>query len=94
MLGWSLILTFHLYVQVAQVFTLPLAHIACKNNQQFTEFRTGSTSRRYRLPVFLGGPRRIWGFTGLALDMLIAHIMPKECGYIPIMARTFSKLKA
>ena len=72
------------YTQVASVFTLPISKLANPSIQRYTRFKIMSA---LRFPVFLGGPRRVWGVTAFILDMTLTQLLPKHFNYVPIAAR-------
>ena len=70
--------------QVASIFTLPVSKLAEPSAHRYTRFRLMTA---LRFPVFLGGPRRVWGVTAFILDMALTHILPQQFNYVPIAAR-------
>jgi 8-oxo-dGTP pyrophosphatase MutT (NUDIX family) len=72
--------------EVAQVFTLPLAHLADPANHSFemlhpkleTTHRDGASAPHPRagmwVPVFTGGPERIWGLTAFMLHSFLREV--------------------
>jgi 8-oxo-dGTP pyrophosphatase MutT (NUDIX family) len=72
--------------EVAQVFTLPLAHLADPANHSFellhpkleTKHRDGASAPHPRagmwVPVFTGGPERIWGLTAFMLHSFLREV--------------------
>ena len=52
--------------------------------QKYTRFKTMPF---LRFPVFLGGPRRVWGVTAFILDMALMILLPERFNYTPIAAR-------
>ncbi|KAL5475432.1 hypothetical protein EMCRGX_G025249 [Ephydatia muelleri] len=63
--------------EVAEVFTLPIRHLAHPDNHRYTIFKGHSV----RYPVFLGGPRKIWGLSGFILNMTLLQLLPPEFKY-------------
>ena len=74
--------------QVSQVFFLSLETILKEKNQRFTIFKN---FRYFGMPVFLGGPRHIWGVTGTILDIVLEMILPPQLEYRPIRSRHWDK---
>ena len=66
-------------LQVERVFTLPIRHLASPINTHYTRMKWSS----FRFPVYLGGPRRVWGLTSFVLDMMLFHLLPEKL-YSPI----------
>lgn len=63
--------------QVAETFTLPLAHLLREENQGYTHFRTGGRYG-YTLPVFLHGPHRVWGLTAIITELTLELLAPER----------------
>ncbi|XP_033917466.1 mitochondrial coenzyme A diphosphatase NUDT8 isoform X2 [Melopsittacus undulatus] len=61
--------------EVAEVFTLPLAHLLREDNQGYTHFRTAGRYS-YTLPVFLNGPHRVWGLTAVITELTLELLAP------------------
>lgn len=61
--------------EVERVFALPLKQLVDPALCRHTSFR------QHRFPVFLGGPRRVWGLTATILDLALSHILPQ---YTPL----------
>lgn len=63
--------------QVAETFTLPLAHLLREENQGYTHFRTRGRYG-YTLPVFLHGPHRVWGLTAIITELTLELLAPER----------------
>ncbi|KAM4666597.1 mitochondrial coenzyme A diphosphatase NUDT8 isoform 2-T2 [Amazona ochrocephala] len=63
--------------EVAEVFTLPLAHLLREENQGYTHFRTAGRYG-YTLPVFLNGPHRVWGLTAIITELTLELLAPQH----------------
>ncbi|KAI6068344.1 Nucleoside diphosphate-linked moiety X motif 8 [Aix galericulata] len=63
--------------EVAETFTLPLAHLLREENQGYTHFRTGGRYG-YTLPVFLHGPHRVWGLTAIITELTLELLAPER----------------
>lgn len=42
-------------------------------HRRFTKFKTGS-----RMPVFPGGPHRVWGLTAIIIDRVFEIVFPSK----------------
>ena len=56
------------------MFTLPLSHLAAQGSRRYTIFKEFPV----QFPVYLGGPRRIWGITGFIIDYVLAVLLPHK----------------
>ncbi|KAM9015640.1 mitochondrial coenzyme A diphosphatase NUDT8 [Ara ararauna] len=63
--------------EVAEVFTLPLAHLLREENQGYTHFRTAGRYG-YTLPVFLNGPHKVWGLTAIITELTLELLAPEH----------------
>uniref|UniRef100_A0A8B9VPD3 Nudix hydrolase 8 n=1 Tax=Anas zonorhyncha TaxID=75864 RepID=A0A8B9VPD3_9AVES len=63
--------------EVAETFTLPLAHLLQEENQGYTHFRTRGRYG-YTLPVFLHGPHRVWGLTAIITELTLELLAPER----------------
>ncbi|XP_057278016.1 mitochondrial coenzyme A diphosphatase NUDT8 [Pezoporus wallicus] len=63
--------------EVAEVFTLPLAHLLREENQGYTHFRTAGRYG-YTLPVFLNGPHKVWGLTAIITELTLELLAPER----------------
>ncbi|NXX79812.1 NUDT8 protein, partial [Urocolius indicus] len=61
--------------EVQEVFTLPLTHLLCQDNQGYTHFRSAGRYS-YTLPVFLNGPHRVWGLTAVITERTLELLAP------------------
>ncbi|XP_030339567.1 nucleoside diphosphate-linked moiety X motif 8 [Strigops habroptila] len=63
--------------EVAEIFTLPLAHLLREENQGYTHFRTAGRYG-YTLPVFLNGPHKVWGLTAIITELTLELLAPER----------------
>lgn len=63
--------------EVSEVFTLSIRHLTHPANHRYTLFK----GHNVKYPVFLGGPRKIWGLSGFILNMTLLRLLPPEFGY-------------
>lgn len=62
--------------EVELVFTVPIEDLCNKKKIGYTQFR-GS----YSLPVFMGGPLKIWGLTAMITHVFLHAFIPNK-GYV------------
>ncbi|XP_019863164.1 PREDICTED: nucleoside diphosphate-linked moiety X motif 8-like [Amphimedon queenslandica] len=60
--------------EVDFVFALPLSHLAGPSSRKYTKFKDIPV----QFPVYLGGPRRIWGITGFIIDYVLTLLLPHK----------------
>ena len=68
--------------EVAQVFTLSLPHLASAEHfrvedlaVRYKEEGKALSHRPYTVPIFHGGPQRVWGLTAWMLDGLMRQVL-------------------
>lgn len=62
--------------EVSDIFILPLDHLCDPRYFRTTQFRP-KESVGYKLPVYLGGPEKIWGVTALLTHVVLTALVPK-----------------
>ncbi|XP_077998158.1 mitochondrial coenzyme A diphosphatase NUDT8-like, partial [Glandiceps talaboti] len=63
--------------EVEDVFTLTFKQLCTSENQRYTHFKaTGPRRESMAMPVFLGGPHRIWGLTAIITDQMLRVLLP------------------
>lgn len=67
--------------EVEDVFSIPLTTLCKPENCKYTQFKT----RGFSTPVFLGGPKKIWGLTAVITHFLLRSLMPNGCYDHPIL---------
>ncbi|XP_043223531.1 nucleoside diphosphate-linked moiety X motif 8-like [Amphibalanus amphitrite] len=61
--------------EVEDVFFLSLEHLCKPQNAGHTQWRRRDAG--YSLPVFLNGPHRVWGLTGIFTHILLGTLLPE-----------------
>lgn len=59
--------------EVESVFTLSLAHVCNPLNRGYTKFTSQTV-----YPLFLNGPRKIWGLTAIVLEQVLLLAVPES----------------
>ncbi|XP_019628075.1 PREDICTED: nucleoside diphosphate-linked moiety X motif 8-like isoform X2 [Branchiostoma belcheri] len=60
--------------EVAEVFTLSFSHLLDPAHQRYTTVKRRHDNYSYTMPVWLGGPHRVWGLTAIMLDQVLVAI--------------------
>ncbi|XP_066296649.1 mitochondrial coenzyme A diphosphatase NUDT8-like isoform X2 [Branchiostoma lanceolatum] len=57
--------------EVAAVFPLSFSHLLDPARQRYTTMKRRHDNYSYTMPVWLGGPHRVWGLTAIMLDQVL-----------------------
>ncbi|XP_078615841.1 mitochondrial coenzyme A diphosphatase NUDT8-like [Branchiostoma floridae x Branchiostoma japonicum] len=57
--------------EVAAVFPLSFSHLLDPAHQRYTTMKRRHDNYSYTMPVWLGGPHRVWGLTAIILDQVL-----------------------
>ncbi|XP_070561523.1 mitochondrial coenzyme A diphosphatase NUDT8-like [Ptychodera flava] len=63
--------------EVEETFVMTVKQLCTPEYQKYTTFIVqGQADKTYCMPVFLGGPYRIWGLTAIATDQVLRAMLP------------------
>lgn len=64
--------------EVEQVFTVPLSYLSSEKSKRYTQFRQGTKSPGYSIPVYLTEFEKIWGITAVLTHLFLSSMLNKN----------------